>query len=40
MGQINFIVKKQRLDFRGVKNIIDEGAFGLKREIISIKICV
>jgi hypothetical protein len=32
--------KKQELDFRCVKNIIDEGVFGLQREIISIKICV
>ena len=32
--------KKQRLDFRGVKNNIHEGVFGLQGEIISIKICV
>ena len=32
--------KKQKLDFRGVKNIIDESVFDLQREIISIKMCV
>ena len=41
LGQINFMGnKKQRLDFRGVKNNIHEGVFGLQGEIISIKICV